>query len=150
MVLHVLRHENKRATQMTISEWSDEREADGVTVAQIVLPDDLSYDEVPDETIFFEETNPCGRLRTPVPQQGPRQRSRNPFLGDAVAVVYKRERSRGEDSQVAHRMRKKRYESKIRNPMGSVSARESHDGRGDALGRVQERQGSIDRIDNVR
>jgi hypothetical protein len=38
---------------MTISEWLDEKEEEGVDVSQIVLPDDLSYDEDPDETVFF-------------------------------------------------------------------------------------------------
>ena len=33
---------------MNISEWLDEKEAEDVDVSQIVLPDDLSYDEVPD------------------------------------------------------------------------------------------------------
>jgi hypothetical protein len=47
---------------MTISEWLDEKEAEGVDVSQIVLPDDLSFDEDPDETIFFEEIKPCGFL----------------------------------------------------------------------------------------
>jgi len=28
------------------------------------LPDDLSYDEVPDETIYFKEINPDGILST--------------------------------------------------------------------------------------
>jgi len=47
---------------MSISEWLDKKEAEDVDVSQIVLPDDLFYDEVPDETIFFEEINPCGIL----------------------------------------------------------------------------------------
>ncbi len=49
---------------MKISEWLDKKEADGLDVSQIILPDDLSYDEVPDETIFFKEINPCGVLCT--------------------------------------------------------------------------------------
>ena len=48
--------------KMTISEWLDEKDAEGVDVSQIVLPEDLSYDEDPDETIYFEEINPCGFL----------------------------------------------------------------------------------------
>jgi hypothetical protein len=32
---------------MSISEWLDKKEAEDVDVSQIVLPDDLSYDEVP-------------------------------------------------------------------------------------------------------
>ena len=49
---------------MRISEWLDQKEAEGIDVSQIVLPDDLSYDELPDETIYFEEINPCGILCT--------------------------------------------------------------------------------------
>ena len=40
---------------MTISEWLDEKEAEGVDVSHIALPADLSFDEAPEETIFFEE-----------------------------------------------------------------------------------------------
>jgi hypothetical protein len=47
---------------MTISEWLDEKEAEGVDVSQIALPDDLSFDEDPEETVFFEEIKPCGFL----------------------------------------------------------------------------------------
>jgi len=47
---------------MKISEWLDQEEAKGLDVSQIMLPDDLAYDEVPDETIFFKEINPCGIL----------------------------------------------------------------------------------------
>ena len=49
---------------MKISEWLDEKEKEGLDVSQIALPADLSYDEVPDETIFFEEINPHGILNT--------------------------------------------------------------------------------------
>ena len=49
---------------MKISDWLDENESENVDVSQIVLPDDLSYDEVPDETIFFEEINPDGIFST--------------------------------------------------------------------------------------
>jgi hypothetical protein len=49
---------------MNISDWLDKNEAGGVNASQIALPDDLSYDEVPDETIFFEEINPDGILST--------------------------------------------------------------------------------------
>ena len=49
---------------MKISEWLDEKEAEKVDVSQITLPADLSYDKVPDETIFFEEINPCSILCT--------------------------------------------------------------------------------------
>ncbi|MEW6053919.1 MAG: hypothetical protein AB1552_09055 [Nitrospirota bacterium] len=47
---------------MTIAEWLDEKEAEGIDVSQIELPADLTFDEAPEETIFFEEMNPCGFL----------------------------------------------------------------------------------------
>jgi len=49
---------------MKISDWLDEKEAEGVKVSQIELPADMSYDEAPDETVFFKEDNPCGFLCT--------------------------------------------------------------------------------------
>ena len=49
---------------MSISGWLDERELEGIDVSQIVLPDDLAYDESPEETIFFQEIRPCGILCT--------------------------------------------------------------------------------------
>jgi hypothetical protein len=49
---------------MSISGWLDEKEAEGVDVSQIVLPNDLAYDEGPEETIFFQEVRPCGILCT--------------------------------------------------------------------------------------
>jgi hypothetical protein len=49
---------------MKISDWLDEKEAEKVDVSQIVLPADLAFDEVSDETIYFEEMNPCGMLCT--------------------------------------------------------------------------------------
>ena len=52
----------KQTNEMKISDWLDKKEADKFDVSQIVLPDDLPYDEVPDETIFFEEVNPNGIL----------------------------------------------------------------------------------------
>jgi hypothetical protein len=45
---------------VSISDWLDEKEAEGIDVSHIVLPDDLFYDEAPDETIYFKEINPCG------------------------------------------------------------------------------------------
>ena len=47
---------------MRISEWLDQQEADNVDVSQIDLPTDLLFDDQPDETIYFEEINPCGIL----------------------------------------------------------------------------------------
>jgi hypothetical protein len=54
----------KERRPMTISSWLDEKELEGVDVSQIVLPDDLAYDEGPQETIFFQEVRPCGILCT--------------------------------------------------------------------------------------
>jgi hypothetical protein len=47
-----------------ISDWLDLKEAEGFDVSQIILPDDLAYEESPDETIYFEEIHPCGILCT--------------------------------------------------------------------------------------
>ena len=49
---------------MKISEWLDKKEADGIDVSQITLSDNLSYDEAPDDTIFFKEINHDGILST--------------------------------------------------------------------------------------
>ena len=49
---------------MNLSDWLDERELEGIDVSQIVLPNDLAYDESPEETIFFQEIRPCGILCT--------------------------------------------------------------------------------------
>lgn len=48
--------------QMKIADWLDKKEAEGVDVSQIVLPKNLSYDEDPDETLYFKTINPCGLL----------------------------------------------------------------------------------------
>lgn len=45
---------------MNISEWLDKKEEEGLDISHIVLPDDLSYDEAPEETIYYEEINTCG------------------------------------------------------------------------------------------
>ena len=45
---------------MKISDWLDEKEAEGLDVSHIALPDDLAYDDTPDETIYFKEINTCG------------------------------------------------------------------------------------------
>ena len=49
---------------MKISDWLDEKEAENVDVTQIELPADMSFDEGPDETLFFEEFKPCGLFCT--------------------------------------------------------------------------------------
>lgn len=53
---------------MTISEWLDEQEAGGIDVSHIVVPDDLKYDEDPEEILFFKEIRPCSVL---CPEQHP-------------------------------------------------------------------------------
>jgi hypothetical protein len=49
---------------MKISDWLDEKKAENVDVSQITLPANMSYDEDPDETIFFKDINPCGLFCT--------------------------------------------------------------------------------------
>ncbi len=49
---------------MDISKWLDQKEFAGIDVSQIVLPDDLANDDVPDETIYYKEINTCGILCT--------------------------------------------------------------------------------------
>jgi hypothetical protein len=49
---------------MNISDWLDEKEAENMDVSQIVLPADMSFDEAPEETIYFKEIKPCGFLCT--------------------------------------------------------------------------------------
>ena len=49
---------------MNISEWLDKKETEGIDVSQITLPDNFSYDEEPDETIFFKVINHDGILST--------------------------------------------------------------------------------------
>jgi hypothetical protein len=49
---------------MKLSQWLDEKARANVDVSQIELPTEISYDLAPDETVFFEEINPCGVLCT--------------------------------------------------------------------------------------
>jgi hypothetical protein len=49
---------------MKLSQWLDEKEKENVDVSHISLPTEISYDLAPDETVFFEEVNPCGILCT--------------------------------------------------------------------------------------
>jgi hypothetical protein len=49
---------------VNISSWLDEKEAKGLDMSQLVLPNELTYDEAPDETVYFEEIRPCGVLCT--------------------------------------------------------------------------------------
>jgi hypothetical protein len=49
---------------MKISEWLDKNEVQGIDVAHIALPDELKYDELPEETLYFKEIRPCSILCT--------------------------------------------------------------------------------------
>ena len=49
---------------MNISEWLDKKEAQGIDVSHIVLPEDLAKEEEPDETIYFKEIRSCSILCT--------------------------------------------------------------------------------------
>lgn len=49
---------------MKVSDWLDEKEAEGVDVSQITIPKNMAYDEDPDETLFYKEINPCGLFCT--------------------------------------------------------------------------------------
>jgi hypothetical protein len=40
---------------MNISEWLDKKEAEGIDVSHIVLPEDLAKEEEPNETIFLRK-----------------------------------------------------------------------------------------------
>lgn len=45
---------------MNISTWLDRKAAQKIDVSHIELPADISYDNDPDEMLFFEEYKPCG------------------------------------------------------------------------------------------
>ena len=47
---------------MGISEWLDMKEAEGADVARVELPQELRFDAVPDETVYFKSYNPCSIL----------------------------------------------------------------------------------------
>jgi hypothetical protein len=49
---------------MMISDWLDQKVSEKVDVSEIELPANMSYDNDPDETIFFKEINPCGLFCT--------------------------------------------------------------------------------------
>ena len=53
-----------KEAEMKLSDWLDEKESEDVDVSQIELPADISFDSVPDETVYFKEENPCGLLCT--------------------------------------------------------------------------------------
>jgi len=52
----------EKVNEMNISDWLNKKAKDNFDVSQIVLPDELSYEEVPDETIYFKEINHDGIL----------------------------------------------------------------------------------------
>jgi hypothetical protein len=58
----LMKDSGKHVNENKISDWLDKKEKENIDVSQIVLPDDLLYDEVPDETIYFKEINPDGIL----------------------------------------------------------------------------------------
>ncbi|KUG24230.1 hypothetical protein ASZ90_005950 [hydrocarbon metagenome] len=47
---------------MKISKWLDKKEAEGIDVSHIKLPEDLAQDEPPAETIYFKEIRSCSIL----------------------------------------------------------------------------------------
>lgn len=47
---------------MSISKWLDKKEAEGIDVSHIKLPEDLANDETPAETIYFKEIRSCSIL----------------------------------------------------------------------------------------
>ena len=47
---------------MDITEWLDRKEAEGIDVSQIEPPEELLFDAVSDETVFFKSYNPCSIL----------------------------------------------------------------------------------------
>ncbi len=49
---------------MTISEWLDDKEAEGIDVSHIVVPDELTSEEDPAETIFFKQIRTCSIICT--------------------------------------------------------------------------------------
>ena len=49
---------------MSISNWLDQQAEEIGNIAQLELPASLTYDEEPDEIVFFKEINHCGILCT--------------------------------------------------------------------------------------
>ena len=47
---------------MKLSDWLDAKAKEKVDVSRIELPAEVAYDMVADETVYFEEENPCGVL----------------------------------------------------------------------------------------
>jgi len=49
---------------MKISEWLDMMEAECADVSSITPPNEMTYDEIPDEAVYFKEARPCSILCT--------------------------------------------------------------------------------------
>jgi hypothetical protein len=45
---------------MKISDWLDEKMAEGMDVTRVTMPPEMSYDQSPDEMVYFKEHKPCG------------------------------------------------------------------------------------------
>ena len=44
---------------MRISKWLDKKEAEGIDVSHIALPEEMVHEETPDQTVYFKEIRPC-------------------------------------------------------------------------------------------
>jgi len=86
---------------MSVAGWLDEKEAEGFDVSQIALPNDLTYDEAPEETIYFRGDSSvqhplhrqsplfdCRTFWTLVLQQRSGQESRHSFVRNGMEAVY--------------------------------------------------------------
>ena len=49
---------------MRISKWLDKKDAEGIDVSHIELPEELANEEDPAETVYFKEIRPCTILCT--------------------------------------------------------------------------------------
>lgn len=49
---------------MKISEWLDKQEAENKDISHIEIPENLTFADDPDETIFYKEFRPCGLFCT--------------------------------------------------------------------------------------
>ena len=47
---------------MSVSKWLDQKEAEGIDVSHIELPENMLINEAPAETIYFKEIRPCSIL----------------------------------------------------------------------------------------
>ena len=45
---------------MKMADWLDQMDAENRDLAKIEVPTDVSFDDEPDEILYFEEINPCG------------------------------------------------------------------------------------------